>query len=81
MDDVKKQKYIEIVIKVCIILLFIFLSFTIAGSHEHWSDEAQSFLLARDNTLGEIFHYIKYEGTPGLWVLIIKVFILLRWYI
>ena len=45
--------------------------------HEHWSDEAQSFLLARDTKLSELFHYGKYEGTPPLWFLIIKLFLAL----
>lgn len=64
-------------IKLIIIILFIILSVVIANEHEPWSDEAQSFLLARDNTIVEIFKYIKYEGSPGLWIFIVKVFILL----
>lgn len=81
MDDVKKQKYIQLALNSAITLIFIVLSLVIANFHEHWSDEAQSFLLARDNNFSEIFYYIKYEGTPALWVIIIKIFILLRWYI
>lgn len=79
MDDVKKQKYIELAIKIGIIIVFMVLSLALAKFHEHWSDEAQSFLLARDNSFAEIFHYIKYEGTPALWVIVVKIFILLRW--
>ena len=62
--------------KLLIIGLFLIFSILVAGRHEHWSDEAQSFLLARDNSFLEIFKYIKYEGTPPLWVLVIKIFIL-----
>jgi len=36
--------------------------------HEPWADEAQAWLLARDQTLGHLlFHAIRYEGSPGLW--------------
>jgi len=40
--------------------------------HEGWFDEMQAWLLARDNGLGALMgHYIRYEGTPGLWHLIL----------
>lgn len=36
--------------------------------HEPWADEAQSWLLARDNSWFETqWQYLRYEGTPGLW--------------
>jgi len=36
--------------------------------HEPWADEAQSWLLARDASLVELWgHLLHYEGTPGLW--------------
>ena len=36
--------------------------------HEPWADEAQSWLLARDGSLSELWgHLLHYEGTPGLW--------------
>ncbi len=36
--------------------------------HEPWADEAQSWLLARDSTLVNLWgHLLHYEGTPGLW--------------
>jgi hypothetical protein len=42
--------------------------------HEGWFDEMQAWLLARDNSLAMLFgHYIRYEGTPGLWHLILWV--------
>ena len=43
MDDVKKQKYIQLALNSAITLIFIVLSLVIANFHEHWSDEAQSF--------------------------------------
>ncbi len=36
--------------------------------HEPWADEAQSWLLARDTSLLQLWgHLLHYEGTPGLW--------------
>ncbi len=36
--------------------------------HEPWADEAQSWLLAHDATLTQLWgHLLHYEGTPGLW--------------
>ena len=36
--------------------------------HEPWTDEAQSWLLARDSSLANLWiHLLHYEGTTGLW--------------
>jgi hypothetical protein len=36
--------------------------------HEPWADEAQSWLLARDASLADLWtRLLHYEGTPGLW--------------
>jgi hypothetical protein len=41
---------------------------TLVYHHEPWADEAQSWLIARDAGLMEIWSGIlHYEGTPGLW--------------
>ena len=42
--------------------------------HEPWADEAQSWLIARDNDLIGIFKAVKYEGTIPTWHLINKAF-------
>ena len=42
--------------------------------HEAWGDEAQAWLLARDNSLLDLFYRrLHYEGTPGLWHLLLWV--------
>ncbi|HEV2277582.1 MAG TPA: hypothetical protein VGS02_05385 [Acidobacteriaceae bacterium] len=42
--------------------------------HQPWTDEAQAWLIARDSSLGEIFlRRLHYEGTPGLWHLVLWV--------
>jgi hypothetical protein len=43
-----------------------------APHHEPWADEAQAWLLARDNSLaGLLLHRLHYEGTPGLWYVLL----------
>lgn len=39
--------------------------------HEPWRDEADPWLAARDMSLGELFRWFHYVGTPGLWNLIL----------
>jgi hypothetical protein len=56
-------------------LFFICLAFTVGVFHEPWADEAQSWLIARDTSLNELFKVMAYEGSPALWPLILKVFI------
>ena len=42
--------------------------------HEPWFDEAQAWLIARDSSLIDLFlHRMSYEGTPGLWHLLLWV--------
>lgn len=40
--------------------------------HEPWADEAQAWMLARSLSLGQLFHtYLRFEGQPGLWHLLL----------
>jgi len=39
----------------------------IGSRHAPWFDEAQAWLIARDNTLWKMFSAMGYEGTPALW--------------
>ncbi len=42
--------------------------------HEPWFDEAQSWLLARDAGVSDLCgHYLRYEGHPPLWYLLLKI--------
>ncbi len=52
----------------CVILLLT------VPRHEPWFDEAQAWLLARDASYPELIgHYLRYEGSPGLWHTILAV--------
>lgn len=57
--------------------MFIIISLYTGYYHEPWADEAQSWLIARDASFSEIvFDIAKYEGTPSLWQILLKIFIL-----
>jgi hypothetical protein len=50
--------------------LFVILTTTLVAYHEPWRDEADAWLMARDASVGRLFHYAGYSGAPALWYLI-----------
>lgn len=50
---------------------FVLLSVYSIVWHEMWRDEAQAWLIARDNSLPELFDALRYEGHPALWHLLL----------
>ena len=70
--EVLKKNYIYYFI----LLLYIILVFIVGYHHEPWGDEAQCWLIARDNSfLNIFFNNTKYEGHPFLWFFIERMFI------
>ncbi|MDB5250152.1 MAG: hypothetical protein JWQ40_4546 [Segetibacter sp.] len=64
-----KEKYQVIVFAVYLIILAISVA-----HHEPWMDEAQAWLLAKDLGFKELFvKYLRYEGSPGLWHLVLMI--------
>ena len=58
-----------------VLLIYISLVVIIALKHEPWFDEAQAWLIARDSNLIDLFvTYLRYEGNPGLWHLLLTCF-------
>ncbi len=56
-------------------LLYAALVLFCASRHEPWFDEAQSWLIARDSSIHDLFSvYSRYEGTPALWQLLLMPF-------
>ena len=71
-EETKKDK----VIYFFAIILFVSICLFVGSFHEPWSDEAQSWLIAREQSVKDIFFYnSRYEGTFPLWLLTLKVFI------
>jgi hypothetical protein len=60
-----------------LVILILAIWLVIVGSHhEPWFDEAQAWLLARDNTLLQLLvERLRYEGTPPLWHMLLWLFI------
>jgi hypothetical protein len=53
-------------------LLYASLLALVISRHEPWADEAQTWLMARDLSPFDLFvRYLRYEGTPGLWHLLL----------
>jgi hypothetical protein len=53
-------------------LLYASLLALVIWRHEPWADEAQAWLMARDLSPFDLFvRYLRYEGTPGLWHLLL----------
>jgi len=67
-----KKKFI---FNISIVITFCLLAFIVGIRHEAWADEAQAWLLTRDTTLKSMFcNYLRVEGHPALWYLVIKFF-------
>lgn len=71
-----KTKRQKIIFEVIYIAIFVAISVFVGLHHEHWADEAQSWLIARDNSFTDIVKAIRYEGTPPLWQMLLKVCIM-----
>ena len=59
-ESINKKSKLNIkeqIANLIIILLFVFCCLFIGYFHEPWSDEAQSWLIAREEPIGEIFFY------------------------
>lgn len=62
-----REKYQLITFGVYLALLAL-----VVSRHEPWMDEAQAWLLAKDLGFKELFvKYLRYEGSPGLWHLVL----------
>ena len=60
---------------IIVFIVFITLALIVGMKHEPWTDEAQSWLIARDASVVEIVWDIaRYEGTFPLWFLTLKFF-------
>lgn len=72
-EYIKKNKF-----NIIITVIYAIITLVIIMYHENWRDEAQSWLIARELGLIDIFKQMKYEGHPALWYLILAPFAKLR---
>jgi hypothetical protein len=63
--------------RVCVLLASAAACLAIGAFHESWADEAQAWLLARDQSWADLLANIRYEGTPPGWHCLLKVLITL----
>lgn len=62
-------------VRAALLVAFIVPLVLIVPRHELWFDEAQAWLLARDSGPAELFvERLRYEGSPGLWHLLLMPF-------
>lgn len=61
---------------ICIILflIYIIITFLTVLNHEVWSDEAQAWVLTRDTNFTELIKFVRIEGHPLLWYLLVRPF-------
>ncbi len=75
MERIKK----ETVINLIVFILFAVLTFIVGIHHEPWADEAQAWLIARENTyLHLITDALKYDGHPLIWYYLLRTLYLLH---
>lgn len=75
--DLKNKK--PTIILSLVLVVFVLLELLICPHHEHTADEAQAWLLARDASFWEILtQYVRYECTPALWHIILKIFMFFK---
>ena len=73
---VDHETLIERILELLVLISFIVLTLFIGRKHEPWADEAQAWLLARDASIKDLITInMRYEGSPLLWHVILKVFI------
>ena len=60
------------IIVICVMLLYVVVNTVLAMHHEHWRDEAQAWLLAKNTSLPELWNMCAVEGHPMLWFLILR---------
>src|SRR5436853_2707169 len=67
-------EYVQERYQVIVFAIYVTLLAVAVSHHEPWMDEAQAWLLAKDTSFKELFlKYLRYEGSPGLWHLILMI--------
>ena len=71
LDSTKKERLLYTII----LVIFVVLSTLVSLKHEYWADEANTWLLARDGNIIQLFtKYMSNNGHPFTFIFIIKIF-------
>jgi hypothetical protein len=64
-----REKYYVVIFAIFLVLMAL-----VVPRHEPWMDEAQAWLLAKDVSFKDlIIKYLRYEGSPGLWHVVLMI--------
>lgn len=73
---VDSETFVKRILELLVLISFIILTVIVGKNHEPWADEAQAWLLARDASIKDLITVnMRYEGSPVLWHMLLKVFI------
>lgn len=72
MKSLKIRK--ETIVKLIVLLIYLVINGIFLAGHEHWRDEANVWLVARDNNPFELIKEIRWQGHPCLWYFIVMPF-------
>ena len=72
MEKTNKRK--EIIVILILMGIYLIINGIFLVGHEHWRDEANVWLVARDNTPFEVIKEIRWQGHPCLWYFIVMPF-------
>ena len=64
----------ELIVFSFVLVVYLCIAIITGLHHEPWADEAQSWLISRDNDVWGIFQAVRYEGTLPAWHYILKFF-------
>ena len=77
-DKNKKKVFSKELIGIIIFVIYAIIFLYVSCHHELWRDEAQSWEIAKNLNIFEIFGQLKYEGHPFLWYYFLRIFAILK---
>jgi hypothetical protein len=66
-----RQRWLPHLLKMAVLVLFLWQGFVSLRRHEPWRDEAQAWLIARDASLATLMELRPFEARPAVWDLML----------
>ena len=73
-EDGTSSRKFDLALRWGLFILYAAATFVVMLRHEPWADELQAWLIARDCTVPQIFHMMRWEGHFVPWYLMLHVF-------